>query len=269
MKPEAKRLFNWKKGVIAAAPLSLGYVAVAFTFGIAAQNVLNPFQASLMSLTSLSSTGQFAALGLIMVSAPVWELALAQFIINARYALMSCAISQKLDSNVPSRHRLIIAMGITDEVFGIVSEIPGKLNVNYLFGMVSVTVPSWVLGTLFGSMAHGFLPQVVVTSLGVAFYGMFISVIIPPTKKSKILMGLVCISMVSSCLFDITPIIKSISPGIKIVVLTVAITSIAAYLFPIKNEENKNDQKDVEQDQYKTGTEIYNEKRRGLQWKKA
>lgn len=246
---KSDRIKNWKKGMIAASPLCLGYIAVSFTFGISAQSVLTPGQASLMSATCLSSSGQFASLSIILVSAPLWELALAQFIINARYALMSCAISQKLGQEIKTSHRLIIACGVTDEVFGIISDIPGKLNLYFLFGMVSLTVPSWVLGTFIGSVAHDFLPQVAVTSLGVAFYGMFIAVIIPPTKKNRILMVLVCVSMIISCLFNITPILGEISPGIKIIILTIVITSVVAYLFPVNNNKENNQNESITQNQ--------------------
>lgn len=281
MNNSSSKFENWKKGMIAAAPLCLGYIAVAFTFGISAKEVLSPSHAVLMSATSLSSSGQFAALGLILVSAPFWEMAMAQFIINIRYALMSCAISQKLDPNVPVRHRLVIALGITDEVFGIASEIPGKLNVHFLFGMVTVAVPSWVLGTLIGSIAHNFLPQVVVTSLGVAFYGMFIAVIIPPTRKNKVLMAIVLVSMITSALFDLTPVLSGISSGIKIIILTLIISTLAALLFPVhkksdsnidmkKSKSNNNNiKKSNINDDEQTISDTASRGKRGLNWKQA
>ena len=72
-----------------------------------------------MSATNFTSAGQFAGLTIIAGAATFLEMALTQLIINSRYFLMSFALSQKIDPNTPMFHRLILAFGITDEVFGV------------------------------------------------------------------------------------------------------------------------------------------------------
>ena len=88
---------EWKKGVRDGLPICFGYFAVSFAFGIQAGDVgLTPFQAVLMSVTNLTSAGQLASLGTIAAAASYLEMAFLQFVINMRYFLMSCALSQKI-----------------------------------------------------------------------------------------------------------------------------------------------------------------------------
>lgn len=91
----------------------------------------------------LTSAGQFAGITLMASAATVVEIAVTQLIINSRYFLMSFALSQKIDPNTPFFHRLIMAYGITDEVFGVSIAVPGKLSPYYAYGVMSVAVPGW------------------------------------------------------------------------------------------------------------------------------
>ncbi|BBB90197.1 MAG TPA: AzlC family ABC transporter permease [Methylomusa anaerophila] len=131
-------------------PICLGYFAVSFTFGILAKKAgLTPLQAVVISLTNVTSAGQFAALGLIGASATYLEMASTQLILNLRYCLMSCVLSQKLDSKAHFIHRFLLAHGITDEIFGAAVCKNGKLNPFYNYGLMSSVIPGWTLGTFF------------------------------------------------------------------------------------------------------------------------
>lgn len=93
---------QFKSGLKDGIPIGLGYLAVSFTFGIMVSGAgLNTWQAVVMSFTNLTSAGQFAALGIIQAGAPFVEMAAAQLIINLRYCLMSCSLSQKLKAGLP------------------------------------------------------------------------------------------------------------------------------------------------------------------------
>lgn len=226
---------HWKNGVKDGIPIFLGYLAVSFTFGIMAKNSgLSIFQAVLMSATNLTSAGQFAALGLIGTSATYIEMAITQLVINLRYCLMSCALSQKLDSETPLPHRFLVAFGVTDEIFGVSVCKEGKLNPFYSYGLMSNGISGWVLGTFLGIVSGNILPETIISALSIALYGMFIAVIIPPARGNKILSGIILLSMVLSFLFTKLSILNHITPGFKIIILTVLIAGIAALLFPIK-----------------------------------
>ncbi|MDD6231217.1 AzlC family ABC transporter permease [Frisingicoccus sp.] len=229
----------FKQGMTDGIPIALGYMAVSFTFGIMAKDAgLTAFQAVLLSLTNLTSAGQFAGLGIIVASSSYLEMAFTQLVINLRYCLMSCALSQKLDLKAPFFHRFFIAYGNTDEIFGICSCREGKLDPFYCYGAISVASPGWAFGTFLGVLSGSILPARILSALGVALYGMFIAVIIPPAKTDKIIRGIVLASMAVSFVFTIIPVLNQISSGFRIILLTLLIAGTAALLFPIKSEED-------------------------------
>ena len=58
------------KGVKHGLPIGLGYLSVAFTFGMkAVSDGLTPLQALLISMTNVTSAGQFAGLPLMIAQA--------------------------------------------------------------------------------------------------------------------------------------------------------------------------------------------------------
>ena len=226
------------KGMRDGIPISLGYFAVAFSLGIAAKNAgFTGFQAMIMSLLNNASAGEFAAITLIAANASYLELAVMELIANARYLLMSCALSQKLPAETSILKRLILSFDVTDEIFGISMAVPGKLNPFYTYGAIVVAMPGWALGTYFGVLMGNLLPVNLVRALSVGLYGMFLAVIIPPARKSKILAGVILVSMAASFAFTKLPWISSLSTGTRTILLTVIIASGAALLFPVKEEE--------------------------------
>ena len=232
-----KKIF--KKGVQDGVPIALGYAAVSFALGIAARNNgLSALEATLMSLLNNTSAGEFAALELIKMNAPYVEIACTQFVINLRYLLMSCALAQKLDEKVPFFHRFIIGFDVTDEIFGISIGYPGKLNPYYTYGAMLVSIPCWAFGTCMGVLLGNVLPESVVSALSVALYGMFLAIVIPPARDSKVLAAVVLVSMGTSILFDWISLPSWMSGGVKIILLTVVISLLAAVLFPIEEENH-------------------------------
>lgn len=233
-------IIHWKNGVKDGVPICLGYIAVSFTFGIVAKNAgLTPFQAVLMSATNFTSAGQFAALGLIGASATYLEMAVTQLIINLRYCLMSCSLSQKLDSKAAFSHRFLVAFGISDEVFGVSVCTYGRLSPFYTYGLMSISMPGWALGTFLGVVSGSILPERIISALSIALYGMFIAVIIPPAKGNKLLSGIILLSMLMSLLFTKISVFSHISSGFKIIILTILIAGIAAVLYPIKEDSDE------------------------------
>ena len=230
----------FKKGFKNGIPIFLGYLAVSFTFGIAAKKAgVSPMEAVLMSATNLTSAGQFAALNIIANGSTYFEMAITQLIINLRYCLMSSALSQKLSSKIPYWHRFVMSFGITDEIFGVSICVEDKLSPFYSYGLMTAAIPGWTFGTFLGIMSGSLLPEGVISALSVALYGMFIAVIIPPARKSKIIAGIVIISMISSFAFAKLPILKNITSGFRIIILTVIIAGVAAVLFPIEEKQGE------------------------------
>ena len=225
----------FRRGIQNGVPIALGYLAVSFTLGIAARNAgLTAWQGAAASVTTVASAGEYAGFNVIQAGAGYIEMAIMMFVINARYLLMSCSLSQKLAPNLPLVHRLLIGWGITDEIFGVASVVPDKLNPWYNYGMMAISIPAWTIGTAVGIAVGNILPHHVVSALGVGLYGMFLAIIIPPGRKNKVIAGLVAISMAASLAMSVLPVVSHISSGMRTIILTVVIAGIAAVAFPIK-----------------------------------
>lgn len=227
-----------RRGIIDGIPIGLGYLAVSFSLGVAARGGgITPLQGFFASLLCNTSTGEHAVFSLIGAGAALIEVALVTFIANARYLLMSFALSQKTDPKTGILHRLGMAFYITDEIFGISIARDGYLNPLYTYGAALIASPCWAAGTAIGIVAGSVLPPSVVSALGVAIYGMFIAIITPPAKKNKVVAVLIIISFLLSWLAGALPFVSQISEGTRTIILTVAISALAALLFPRKQEK--------------------------------
>ena len=229
---------EFKEGCQNAIPICLGYIAVSFAFGIEASKIgMTTFQAAMTSLLNVTSAGQFSALELIARNGGFIELAILQFIINLRYMLMSCALSQKLDPKVNTLHRMGISYGVTDEIFALSLFRKGKLYPMYSYGLIVTSVFGWVFGTVLGAFSGQILPERLISCLGLAIYGMFIAIIIPDTRSSRAVMAVVLSAMVLSSIFTYVPVLERlISSGFRIIIVTVAVAAAAAILAPREQE---------------------------------
>lgn len=220
-------------GLKDAVPICLGYIAVSFAFGIqAVLSGLSVVEASAISLLNVTSAGQFAALGVMSTGGSYIEMAAVQLIINLRYALMSAAISQKLETKVGTAHRMGIAYGMTDEIFGISAARKGYLSPFYSYGAILISVFGWVLGTFLGAFSGQILSERLISALGVALYGMFVAIVVPVTKEDGRVLIAVLAGIAVSIVFYYVPVLKSLSSGMRIIIVTVLVAGGAAALFP-------------------------------------
>lgn len=222
-----------RRGVRNGIPIGLGYFAVAFALGIQAKAVgLSPVQGFLMSIFGHASAGEYAALQVIGAKSGLWMMALMTLIANARYLLMSAAMSQRMDPQGSMIHRLGMSFFITDELFAITIAQPGYLSPAYMYGAALVACPCWATGTALGCIAGSALPPRVVSALSVALFGMFLAIIIPPSRKSRIIGGVVAVCFASSFAMSRLSVVSAIPEGTRIILLTVVIAAGAAILFP-------------------------------------
>lgn len=233
----------FREGMRDAIPIALGYLAVSFSLGITAKNAgLVPFEGFMASLLTNASAGEYAGFTVITAGATYLEMALVILIANSRYMIMSCAMSQKMDSSVPWYHRVLMGFDITDELFAITIARPGKINPYYFYGAMLLALPGWSVGTLLGIVIGNLLPLKAVSAFSVALYGMFLAVIIPPSRQNKIIAAFVIISFIASYVTTYLPYVSDLSSATRIIILTVAISSIAAIFFPKDiSEERPND----------------------------
>lgn len=227
---------DYQNGLHDGVAVALGYFAVSFAFGMeAVTKGLGILQAILISLTNVTSAGQFSGLGIIAAGGTYIELALTQLVINLRYCLMSFSLAQKLNRSAPHWHRYLMAYSVTDEIFALDASLDRALTPAYHYGITSVAVPGWVLGTLAGAVSGNILPSFVISALGVAIYGMFLAIIIPPARQNRAVLLVVLSAMGLSFLFSILPVLNRITSGFVIIITTVTVASIAAWLKPIED----------------------------------
>ena len=223
------------RGLKAGIPIGLGYLAVAFTLGIAARSAgLTAFQATLTSFLINASAGEFVGFTLIGAGASLLEVAVMEAVANARYLLMSFSLSQKLHPKTGILHRLLIGWYVTDEVFGVSISAPGYLNPFYTYGAISLACPGWAVGTCLGVIMGNILPASVVSALSVGLYGMFIAIFVPESKKSRAVLIVVLVSMALSFALARIPVFAGISEGIRTIILTVVLSAAAAVIAPIR-----------------------------------
>ncbi len=237
-RPAPDRPAVFRAGMRDGVPIGLGYLAVSFSLGIAARNAgLTPLQAMLASLLCNASAGEYAGFTQIAAAGSYLEMALVTFIANARYLLMSCALSQRMAPGTPLGHRLAIGFDITDEIFGISIARPGYVEPFYSYGAFLTTIPLWAIGTALGCLAGNLLPVRLVSAFSVALYGMFLAIIIPPCRKSRVIAGLVALCFAASWAAEQLPLLATLSSGTRTILLTLLLAGGAALLFPVRDEE--------------------------------
>jgi predicted branched-subunit amino acid permease len=230
---------GFSRGLRRGIPIALGYLSVSFGFGMSAVNRgLPPLAAVLISLTNLTSAGQMAGLDVILMGGSLIEMALTQLTINLRYFLMSLTLSQKLSPSFSLPHRLLASFGITDEIFGVAASEQGDVPPRYMYGLILLPAIGWTLGTLLGAVAGNILPSSVKYALGIAIYGMFVAIVLPPAKKQKGVGLAAALAVVFSLVLAYVPFFQFITSGFSVIICAPIASVAAALLFPIDESKD-------------------------------
>ena len=231
-------MLTFRKGLMNGIGIALGYLSVSFSFGIlAVQSGLTVWQTVLISLTNLTSAGQVAGVGLIATGAAPLELFLAELVINIRYALMSLALSQKAGSSFRLPHRLLASFGITDEIFAVASLQREPLKPAFMYGIILISFLGWSLGTWLGAAAGTLLPEKLTNALGIALYGMFLAIILPPARKSKGILAVVIFAAACCVLLKVT--LKWMSGGFVLIIASLTAAVFGALCFPVDPDQTE------------------------------
>ena len=227
----------FRQGIRHGIPIGLGYLSVSFAFGMkAVGDGLTVLQAVLISMTNLTSAGQIAALPLMAGGASLAEMALTQMTINLRYALMSLSLGRKLDESMGTLQRLVFSFANTDEIFAVASSQPGKVGKRYLYGLMIAPWIGWSMGTFLGAAAGTLLPVFVRSALGIAIYGMFLAIILPPARKSRPVRFVVLTAVALSLCFRYIPGLNTVSSGFVIIICGILAAALGAWRFPAEED---------------------------------
>ena len=228
------------EGIKDGIPIALGYLSVSFSVGIMAlASGINVLQGAFMSLTNVTSAGQFAGIAVIASGGTILELILTQLIINLRYALMSLSLSQKLPEKMPLWQRMVVAFANTDEIFAVAMGHAKSLTFSYMIGLQLLPILGWTSGTVLGAVAGQVLPKAIGSALSVALYGMFIAIVVPAAVKIRPVLWVAALAVFFGCVIYYVPILSGISTGMSIVICTVLASVIGAILFPVSKEQEE------------------------------
>lgn len=229
---------DWKTGLSCGVPIGLGYLSVSFSFGmLAVSKGIPTLGALLISMTNVTSAGQVSGLTVIAAGGSFLELILCQFVINLRYALMSLTLSQKLREDLSLVDKLYIAFGITDEIFAVMAARKEPVSRSFYTGLLILPYLGWSAGTLLGALFGSVMPENIAGILGIALYGMFLAIIIPPAKKQKSVLAAVLIAAALSCVFTFVPLFSFLSSGISVILCAVIASAVCAWLFPVLKQQ--------------------------------
>ncbi len=229
---------NYTRGLRYGIPIGLGYLSVSFTFGIAAVcEGLTWWQATLISMLTLTSAGQFAGIGIMAVPGQYMTMLISQLTINIRYSFMSISLSQKTDSRFRGIYRWLLGFFMTDEIFAVASA-ETTVKRSFFAGLATLPFLGWTLGTLCGALLGNVLPHNVMSALGLAIYGMFVAIVVPEMRKGKNVCVVVLFAIILSTLFTYMPILKELSAGLSISICAIVAAVLGAILFPVKEEEH-------------------------------
>ena len=226
-------LCGCKKGI----PIALGYFPVSFSFGVLVVSSGLPLGlATLISMTNLTSSGQFAGVSLMLTNASYIEMALTLLMINARYFLMSLSLSQKIDQKMSTLQRMIISFGITDETFSLASLQHGNLTFRFMSGFILLPIIGWTCGAFACEVLMNFFFFLLQNAMGIALYGMFLAIIVPPATKSRKILEVVFISAVMSVIFFYGQMFDHLSSGFKLIIATLSGAIYGAWRYPLEED---------------------------------
>lgn len=227
-----------KQGLKDGIPIGLGYLSVSFTFGILAVSYgLNSLEATLISMTTLTSAGQFAGLSIMCSFGSYLEMMIAQLTINMRYALMSISLSQKTDENFQGKYRWLLGTFITDEIFAVAINQKEAVSKEYFFGLAIAPYWGWSLGTLLGAVCGEIIPDSLSSALGIALYGMFVAILVPKMRESSKAVIVILLAVCLSSIFRYVPGLNKITIGFSITICSILAAGIGAFLYPERETE--------------------------------
>ena len=228
---------DFKDGIKDGIPIALGYFSVSMAFGLSAAMLGFPvWSAVILSLTNVTSAGQAAAVQIMAQCGKLLELVLTTLIINMRYFLMSLSLSQKVSGEMTVAERLMASFGITDEVFAVSMQRKTPITFSYMAGVILLPVIGWTSGTFTGAVATKVLPEALSAAMGIALYGMFVAIIIPPARENKDVLKAILMAVIASLCFAYVPVFRCVSSGWAIIIITVLVSAVSATFMPIKGD---------------------------------
>lgn len=223
-----------KQGAIMSVPMILGFLPIAMAFGLLAKNTGMTLRDTwMMSAIVFAGSSQFMVLELLNTGVSMGSMILATFLLNLRHLMMSASLSLDF-KDIDKRYLPLVAFGITDESFSIVSFNKEKIDLPYILTLFFIGHTAWWVGSVMGYLIGEILPKSLQLSLSVGLYAMFAALLFPQVKESRKILTLIIIAMIIYSLIYYTGVIHS---GWDIILGIILSSAACVYLFDGKRFE--------------------------------
>lgn len=224
-----------KEGITSAIPIVIGYFPIAMAFGLLAKNAsISLIDTALFSMMVYAGASQFMALDLIIIGVSTSSIILATFLLNLRHMMMSASLSVEF-KDINKKYLPLVAFGITDETFSVVSFNKDKISLPFIMVLHILAYSSWALGTMAGYLSGEIIPSSLQSSLSIGLYAMFAALLFPEIKKSKRILFLSLISVIVYVILFYSNIFTS---GWDIILGIIISSALGVIIFSKESDEN-------------------------------
>jgi len=222
-----------KEALKGGFPIFIGYVPPAIAFGILAKSCgITLLESLLFSAVVFAGASQFIALNLLMTGMGHGGIILTTLLVNFRHFLMSAYLSTRI-GKMAKRYIFLIAFGVTDEVFSVLSFSKRELTKTFVFILQLSAYSGWVSGTIAGYVLGGFLPEILTKSMGIALYSLLLAILLPELKTSA---KAVCLVIASGILNTVLIKLNFLPNGWNIIVCILIIAFAGSFFISPKTE---------------------------------
>lgn len=223
---------SFKSGLKAGVPIAIGYLPIAIAFGVLAKTLGIPsLTAMLMSFIVFAGASQFVGIKLMSLGALPIEIVLATLILNLRHFLMTSYIAQNLEKGTPKKLMPLLAFGITDETFAVASiERKGEINPKFMLGLNLMAFSFWNIGTLAGLLMSSWMPEYIISGMGIALYAMFIGLVVPSMRTASPILIVSLAAMAVNSVFYFVPALSFVSPSWSMIISTISAALLGSFI---------------------------------------
>lgn len=189
------------EGLRPSLPVMLGYLPVAFAFGIlAVQAGMTPLSVGFMSYAVYAGSAQLIAVGMMGAGVGAASIILTTFVVNLRHLLMSAAVAPHLRAWSKGR-QMWFAFGLTDETFAVHMSLfaKGPARPVPVLALNTAAHLCWTAGSVAGALFGDLIGDVKPYGLDFALPGMFLALLLPHVRVPR-----KCLALCLGALFALT-----------------------------------------------------------------
>lgn len=226
-----------KEAMVTGLPIVIGYFPIAMAFGLLSKNTFISFRdTSLLSMVVYAGASQFMALDLIGAGVTWANIILATFLLNLRHMMMTASLAVEFKS-IPKKFLPLVAFGITDETFSLISFNRGKISLPFVLTINIMAYCSWLSGTMVGYLVGEILPQSLQSSLSIGLYAMFAALLSPEARKSK---DVLIISIIAAIIYIMLFYSNIFTSGWDIIIGIIISSALGVVIFKKDSREGEN-----------------------------